>query len=288
MGIAPDCGGALTRFDVRSSGSLTDVLRPALVQDPAIHCALSASCFPLVPYGGRLREGCFQFEGRSYQFPLNAPPERHSSHGDGWCRPWGLTHLGRRNAVMTLQADESAPFHYECTQSISIELNRVSIELRARNTSAWRIPMGFGLHPYFANRSCAVVKADVPTRWQWDAEMMPVREQANPDAAGFLRGQRVGELPATAEYGGWGGAATIEWPPMHLRVSLETAPALRHVVMWMPPGKDFFCFEPVSHATDGLNGGLDRSLSGGFVIMEPDATAAQRFDLVVSRYDSPA
>jgi len=288
VGIAPDCGGALSRFDVRTGDSLTAVLRPAVEQDPAIRCALGASCFPLVPYGGRLREGRFEFERRRYEFPLNALPERHSSHGDGWCRPWSLTHLDRRNAVMNLEADESAPFQYECAQSISIDLNRVSVKLRARNTSARRIPMGFGLHPYFANRSCAVVKADVPTRWQWDAEMMPVREEANPDAAGFLRGQRVRELPATAEYAGWGGAAAIDWPALQLRVSLETTPALRHVVMWMPPGKDFFCFEPVSHATDALNGGPDRNLSDGFVVMEPNATAEQRFDFVVARCEPPA
>lgn len=288
VGIAPDCGGALSRFDVRTGDSLTAVLRPAVEQGPAVRCSLGASCFPLVPYGGRLREGRFEFERRRYEFPLNALPERHSSHGDGWCRPWGLTHLDRRSAVMNLEADESAPFQYECTQSISIDLNRVSVKLHARNTGARRIPMGFGLHPYFANRSCAVVRADVPTRWQWDAEMMPLRQQPNPDAAGFLRGQRVSELPATTEYADWGGAATIYWPALRLRVSLETTPALRHAVMWMPPGEDFFCFEPVSHATDGLNGGPNRGPDGGFVIMEPNATAEQRFDFAVSRYDAPA
>ena len=286
VGIAPHCGGALTRFDVRTREAVIDILRPALPPDPAVRCSLGASCFPLVPYGGRLREGRFEFEQRLYQFPLNALPERHSSHGDGWSRPWGLSHLDRRRAIMSLEADESAPFRYHCTQSVSIAGDRVSIELSARNLSAQRIPMGFGLHPYFANRSDAGVNAEFPALRRWDHEMMPVSLEPNPDAASFSRGHRVSELPVAAEYADWDGAAAIEWPTMRVRVQLQTDPPLKHVVMWMPAGKDFFCFEPVSHATDALNGPFAQGPGADFVVLEPDATAKQRFDFIVSSGDS--
>ncbi|HEV7614089.1 MAG TPA: hypothetical protein VGO37_19590 [Steroidobacteraceae bacterium] len=286
VGIAPECGGALTRFEVRRQGMAVAVLRPAIAPEAGSHCALGASSFPLIPYGGRLRQGRFEFDGRRYQFPLNALPERHSSHGDGWIRPWTLDHLGRRDAVMSLEADEAAPFQYRCTQTIAIADDRVSIELSARNLSSQRIPMGFGLHPYFANRSDARLKAALPVRWLWDEELMPVRPEVNPDAAGFLRHRRVSELPVTAEYADWNGRATIEWPTMHLRVELETQPALKHAVFWMPKGQDFFCFEPLAHATDALNGHPMRPPAEDFVVLEPDATATQRFDFVISFPDS--
>ncbi len=253
VGIAPDCGGALTRFDVNLEGGVIDVLRPRVAQPPGTRCSLGASCFPLVPYGGRLREGRFDFDGRRFQYPLNALPERHSSHGDGWARPWILTHLDRRGAMMSLEADPSAPFQYRCTQSVTLSSHRVSITLSACNLSPHRMPMGFGLHPYFAHRAGARVKMAAPARWRWDADMMPLAEEANPDAEGFLRGQRVAELPVAAEYAGWDGTAIIDWPAAGLSVALKTRPPLRHVVMWMPTGQDFFCFEPVSHASDGLN-----------------------------------
>jgi aldose 1-epimerase len=264
---------------------VSDILRPSLEQPPGPHCSLGSSCFPLVPYGGRLREGRFEFENRRYPYPLNALPERHSSHGDGWCRPWELSDLGRRSATMSLEADEYAPFQYNCTQSVTITDNRVSIELSARNLSAHRIPIGLGLHPYFANRDGAKIKAHVPKRWRWDQEMMPVGIEANPDAPAFLRGQCVSDLMIAAEYEGWDGKAVIEWPTRNLRVELDTYPPLEHVVMWTPRGESFFCFEPVSHATDALNRQIPDRAPDDFVVLEPNATTKQHFDFVVSYRD---
>jgi aldose 1-epimerase len=284
VGVAPDCGGALSRFDVRTRGTVVDILRPITDQDSPARCSSSASCFPLVPYGGRLREGRFEFEGRLYQFPLNAAPERHSSHGDGWSREWALNHLDRRSAIMSLDADASAPFQYRCTQSVSIAGNRVRIVLSAQNVGTQRIPLGWGLHPYFANRSEANVKAVVPLRWRWDREMMPVALEANADAPGFLRGQRVGELPIAAEYADWDGCAAIDWPTRGIRVDLETTPPLRHAVVWIPVGEQFFCFEPISHATDAHNRQATPLPGDDILVLEPAATAEQRFDFVVSSY----
>jgi aldose 1-epimerase len=265
------------------------VLRPSVERSHGIRCSLGSSCFPLVPYGGRLREGLFEFENRRYQYPLNALPERHSSHGDGWSRPWLLSQLGRRSATMSLEADDGAPFQYRCDQSVSITGNRVSIVLLVRNLSAQRIPVGLGLHPYFANRNEARIKARLPTRWRWDNEMMPVRREPNPDALTFLReGKRVNELAVSVEYANWDGKAAIEWPARDLLVELETYPPLAHVVMWMPGGESFFCFEPMSHATDALNMQASDSNPEGYFVMKPNAIAEQRFDFVVSQLRATA
>jgi aldose 1-epimerase len=183
---------------------------------------------------------------------------------------------------MSLAADESAPFRYECSQSIAIRGDSLSIELRARNLGEHRIPLGLGLHPYFANRSDARIKAALPTRWLWDQEMMPVRKAANPVATDLLRQHRVADLPVAAEYADWDGSAAIDWPATRLRVELKTQPPLRHAVFWMPAGKDFFCFEPVMHATDALNRHPMRDPAEDFLILEPGAVAQQRFDFVVS------
>ena len=182
----------------------------------------------------------------------------------------------------------SAPFQYRCDQSLSITGNRVSIVLLVRNLSAHRIPIGLGLHPYFANRNEARIKAHLPTRWRWDKEMMPVSREPNPAALTFAReGQRVNELPVSAEYTNWNGKATIEWPARNLVVELETSPPLAHVVMWMPSGESFFCFEPISHATDALNMQSSSNLEG-YCVLEPNAIADQRFDFVISQLRSRA
>lgn len=279
VGVAPDCGGALTRFEFRTAGSHVDILRRAVKEDQAGHCALGASCFPLIPYGGRLRAGIFEFEGRRYQFALNALPERHSSHGDGWTRAWTLDSLDRRRAIMSLPADPLLPFQYEATQSVEIADNRVTIRLSARNVGEHRIPMGLGLHPYFANRTSAVIKTKVPNQWEWDSEMMPVRQSSNPRGARLAHGEYVSEMPIASEFEGWSGCAAIDWPQFRLRVRLVTTPALRHAVMWVPTGQDFFCFEPVSHATDAFN--RLGNAAHGMEVLAPNEVVEQQFDLLV-------
>lgn len=285
VGIVPDCGGSLTRFDVRIGEKSVDVLRPWVEPPPGLHRSLGAACFPLVPYGGRLREGRFNFGGRRFQHPLNALPERHSSHGNGWTRPWNLDHLDRRQAIMSLDADAAAPFAYRCLQILTLTPTGLSITLSARNLCPYRVPMGFGLHPYFANRRQARVTMTAPRRWRWDTQLMPVAEESNPDVDGFSKGQSVADLPVAAEYADWDGAAVIDWPDSRLRVKLQTRPPLRHVVMWMPLGKDFFCLEPISHASDALNRQTMAGFVEGFTVLEPNAAAEQEFDFQVSLID---
>lgn len=284
VGIAPECGGALTRFDVRVGDVLVDVLRPALDQSAPRICALGSSCFPLVPYGGRLREGRFRFGGKEHRYALNAAPERHSSHGEGWTRSWDLMHLDRRTAVMRLRVDDSAPLQYECTQSISVNSKRVRIVLSSRNASARPIPMGLGLHPYFANREQATLAATLPVQWRWDNELMPIAKETNALAEALARGRKVTGLPVTAEYAGWDGRALIEWQAAGVRLELTTTPRLGHVVMWLPEGESFFCFEPICHATDALNEYPGATPGEDFVILEPGETMSQCFDFTVSTH----
>lgn len=283
VGLAPDCGGALTRFEIGFAPSVLEILRPARADRSHAYCSLGASCFPLIPYGGRLRDGRFTLEGRSFQLPLNAPPERHSSHGDGWTRSWSLTHLDRHSAAMTLDADDGAPFRYRCVQLIVVKEERLSVELSVCNLSDHRIPMGFGLHPYFPDRAGAFIRANLPSRWCWDAEMMPTSRETNPDASGLLRGQAVAQLPVAVEYADWDGRALIDWPQRGLSVELTTTPPLRHAVVWVPDGEEFFCFEPMSHGTDGFNRRLADGSLEDILVLDPGAVTHQRFDFLVSR-----
>ena len=54
-------------------------------------------------------------------------------------------------------------------------------------------------------------------------------------------------------FDGWDGHAAIVWPERRLQVALEASQPFRHLVIYVPPGRDFFCVEPVSHA-NGLVG----------------------------------
>ncbi|MBS0420615.1 MAG: hypothetical protein JSR66_23100 [Proteobacteria bacterium] len=253
VGIAPEAGGSISRLDLRSGGRCFDILRRAAVGPVRIAPALNMSSFPLVPYCGRLRDGRFEFAGRSIAYPLNALPEPNSSHGDGFTREWHLTELERDRAVMRIAPRADAPIQFECTQTVRVEPDRVSIELRACNLEEQPIPLEMGFHPYFADRNGARITASLPLRTHWDAQLMPTFTAANDLQCAFASGLAATELPWAAEYGGWNGQALIEWPASHIAVELRTRPALAHAVVWAPVGEKFFCFEPLSHPTDSFN-----------------------------------
>jgi aldose 1-epimerase len=49
---------------------------------------------------------------------------------------------------------------------------------------------------------------------------------------------------------------------------------LRHLVIYVPPGEDFFCVEPVSHVNDGFNL-LERGVADtGVRVLAPGQTLA--------------
>ena len=48
-------------------------------------------------------------------------------------------------------------------------------------------------------------------------------------------------------------AQLITWPEQDLSLAITADPLFGHLVIYIPPGQDFFCVEPVSHVNDGFN-----------------------------------
>jgi galactose mutarotase-like enzyme len=65
-------------------------------------------------------------------------------------------------------------------------------------------------------------------------------------------------------FDGWDGRATVAWPRQRLRLELVASEPFRHAVIYVPPGRPYFCVEPVSHA----NGKV------GEALLAPGATLA--------------
>jgi aldose 1-epimerase len=71
---------------------------------------------------------------------------------------------------------------------------------------------------------------------------------------------------------GWNGRASVTWPEERLELALEADPVFSHAVIYAPPQRPFFCFEPVSHANFALNL-AEQGVDGvGFRSLEPGET----------------
>jgi aldose 1-epimerase len=247
--IDPEAGGSLARFAIDGA----DILRPGR--------GVQGACYPLVPYSNRIANGRFTFEGREIVVPSNWDGLRHPMHGDGWAGPWTVTRRDARRAEIVYEHDRGGwPFGYRARQEFSLDEGALDVTISIENLEAHAVPAGLGLHPYFVREPDSELFFLADDVWLSDAEVLPTERIAVPDAWDFEHGQRPDDVALDNCFAGWEGVATIRWPGRGLRLALEASPIFRHLVIYTPPGRPFFCVEPVSHANGAI--GQTRLASG--------------------------
>ena len=264
--LCPALGGAIAAF--RRGG--LDVLRPAGAAFLELGEPRAAGSFPLVPFSGRVADARFAFRGRTYRLPRNFPPEPHAIHGQGWRNPWRVLHAEPDSVELGFAHEVAGtPLHYRARQSFRLEDDGLVAGIGVTNTGSGPMPAGIGLHPYFVRTEGVTLRTEVEHVWLADARNIPERRAPLPEEWDFTGAPRVASLRMDNGFGGWSGEATIHWPESGLTVTIEAGPAFRHLVVYVPPGQDFFCVEPVSNANDGFNL-HERGVDGtGVRVLEP-------------------
>lgn len=283
LGLAPGLGGSIAwlRWQ-QESGNWIDLLRPANAETLRRGGVEAMGCFPLIPFSNRLRAGKFKFQGRQITLPRNTAGP-HVEHGHGWQRRWQAIEAGTDRAILRLDHEPDAwPFAYLAEQRFRLRADGLEIELYARNTDRLPMPFGFGLHPYFPRTPKSRLTAAVSGFWETDGEAMPTRLLAPPpNACDPTTGLTVSQVALDNVFTGWNGHARIEWPERAAQLAVSAPPPLRFLVVYTPPGEDYFCAEPVSHCTDAFNLAAKRT-DTGMMILQPGQTAAARLLLAPS------
>ena len=271
--VVPELGGTIARYAGSLAGQPMEWLRPA-DQDGLGQCdPEAASCFPLVPFSNRVRDGRFTFDGtEAYVAPAPGP---HAEHGHGWRRPWSV--IDRRSDRLSIALefrDAGWPFPYDARQTFQLGERGLSVEIALTNRSDTDMPAGIGLHPYFPRTPCSRLKARVDAIWQTDAEVMPTRLAPPAKEADPNDGIALDRMPLDNCFTGWSGEATIEWPERAARLRMTADAPLRHLVLYSPPGEPYFCAEPVSHCTDAFNLAAAGRVDTGTIRLAPGATVS--------------
>jgi aldose 1-epimerase len=271
LDLCPRWGGAIAAFHK----GVRALLRPASGTflrrgDPRL-----AACFPLVPFSNRIADGRFRFRGRIYELAKNFPPEPHAIHGQGWQNPWVVAAASADRAELTFRHGVSGtPFDYRARQIFTLRENGLEVALEVTNAGHGPMPAGIGLHPYFPRTEGVTLRARLDHVWLPDERKIPQQRVPLPAAWDFARGLPLAQLDLDHCFGGWDGRAELHWPETDLTLVIETTPPLGHLVIYVPPGQDFFCIEPVSHVNDGFNL-VERGVEGtGVRVLAPGQTLA--------------
>ena len=275
VGIAPGLGGSITHYHWVDGPRRHDWLRPATDADLAAGSADRLACFPLVPFSNRIRDGRFDFEGRSLRIPLNQWPQRHAEHGHGWQAAWKVVErAGDRLALEYEHMADAWPFPYRAVQDFVLTEDELRLTLSVENRGPVAMPIGLGFHPYFPRTARCRLSARVTAMWATDAEVMPTALTGADPRLGAGNGLPIAEAVLDNVFTGWQRQATIDWPERGARLSLDAGPPLSFLVVYSPAGEDFFCVEPVSHCTDAFNLAAQGRADTGMLTLDPGAGVA--------------
>jgi aldose 1-epimerase len=269
--IVPSIGGAIAGFWWERDGQRIDWLRPtsraALAEGDARHLG----CFPMVPYGSRIRSGRFLFCGREVIESPPTPDTRHTMHGHGWRQQWTVIERTEDRIVLEYDhAPDAWPWSYRARQSIALTPESLTISLDVENLSDGLMPAGLGFHPFFPRTPNATLTAAATGVWLTDAEIMPVERTTVPPHWDLSSGRRVAELALDNVFTGWTGKAILTWPERSAALALEASqPLLSFLVIHTPRNDDFFCVEPASHCTDAINLAREGVAETGLRVLAP-------------------
>lgn len=255
--LLPGLGAAVA--SLRYQG--IDVLRPtpAGTDDP-----FETAAFALAPYANRIADGRFRVGEREVRIERNAPGQAHPLHGHAWRKPWRVDSLTRDHAVLSYEhAADSWPWHYNVTQSLTLRGDSLEVSLSLENRDSTPMPAGLGWHPYFHKGRGAQLKTHLEGVWLTDEESLPVRLAHGTRFGQWGRGGEL-ERPELIDHchTGWPGVAEILLPEEGLSLALTAGRALRWLHIYSPPGKDFFCIEPVSHMPNAVNRSAPPAITG--------------------------
>lgn len=248
--IAPYEGGSIRAL--RGDGGDWNILRDT--SDVASSDPRMLSCFPMVPFVGRVRNSQITSGGQIYHLEPTVQDEALPIHGYGWRLPWEIEYLDRCSIVMHVDIPcYDRPTSIPVRQTVRLMDASVKIDLTVENTSAYSIPIALGLHPYFALENEVEVSFCAEGLWKLDQDMLPTCAELFPLDCRRQVILPSGGKPIDAVYSGWDGVAFIRNPSRRRDIRVLASPIFRHIGLYTPPDFNSITVEPLSLPPDGAN-----------------------------------
>jgi len=288
LDIAPEMGGVVGAFRTADGGGF-DLMRPIGEAALSARNSGAAASYPLIPYSNRMRDCTLHFSNRRFRLAPNFGSHPHSIHGNAWQRAWSVAEADARTATLSLDHAATGgdaaqwPFAYRAVQRFRLDESGFALALSLTNTGGASAPAGIGIHPFFTRTTGARLSTQAAGYWRNDDGMMPVAFEPVPPAWNFADGKLIAPLSIDNCFAGWSGAARIEWPEAGFVLRMSADPVFGHAVIYVPPGKPYFCVEPVSHANDGMNRMARGAGDTGVRVLAPGETLLGEIRFTVER-----
>lgn len=247
----------------------------------------------LFPFPNRIRNGAWQFEGKTYQFD-KSPESPTTIHGLLLNLPYQVdSHTADENGatlVCSLNSQDfpdvirQYPFPFKIEITYTLKDTALTMGIAIKNMGDRNMPMGFGIHPYFsvsispeAEASQAIITVPAAKYWELDEVLVPTGKQhAAADTLALQSGQPFAKLKldhvfTDVQLRDGVSRCTIENPDTQHGMVMESDAQFRELVVYTPPGREAICFEPYTCPTDAIN--LEaKGIPAGVIVLSPEET----------------
>jgi len=200
----------------------------------------AATAFPLMPFGGRLRDAALNWRGRRYRLPEYPPGSGQVLHGDSARRAWRLTEVTGSRLSMELDWPSATwPFDALATMTFRADAHGIHLDQRiaAKEPDA---PFALGWHPFFlAGRDARlIVSASHCALLDPQGFPQPFRPvtQSGSLEVSALRATRIFRLRKPE--------VVLERPDAQMTVRLRLSAAFRFLTVYVPADGKSIALEP--------------------------------------------
>ncbi|MEW4925629.1 aldose 1-epimerase [Algibacter sp. 2305UL17-15] len=133
----------------------------AIIQDlsPLTYESTYASAI-LFPFANRIKDGTYEFNGKSYQLKKNQEEEQNALHGLVYNKTFKVIQQEATNSEAKVALEyienntsQGFPFTYKIKVDYTFKKNAVNLGVTITNTSTKPFPFTLGWHPYFISEN---------------------------------------------------------------------------------------------------------------------------------------
>lgn len=270
--VRPADGGRVAAFWREAAGRRAEVLMPMgdAGFDPLFWP--KAGTYPLAPFSNRIRAGAFSFGEREVRLAAHPACEPHALHGFSQLRDWHVTQRSAAQIEMRYrhdpaQAPDTWPWSFEAIQKITLDPAGMTHEIGVESHADTDMPVGLGLHPYFAVARGDTIRFSAQAEWEQDEDGCATRLRRL-EGSGCQQDRLHDGEPLTFYYAGWDGRAVITRQD-GATITIEADQPFDHLVVHVPPGGAYLCIEPVSHVADAFNLASRGAAGTGMRVLAP-------------------
>lgn len=288
--IAPGVGGAIAAYEWRGGPVLRTTPEDALSAGDVRRF----SSYPLLPFSNRIAGATLHWNKVVYPLQRYLAEVPHAIHGNGWRRGWAVVAQAPARATLELlhtAAGTSArewPFAYRARQTFALARDALAMTLSITNAGDAPFPVGLGWHPFFPRNPATVLGFAAAGVWRTDSTLLPTRFDPVPASWDFAVPHAIAATTLDNCFAGWRPPATITWLDRGLAAAISADAACDHLVVFVPPDRDFLAIEPVTHMTDAFNRAAAGAPSTGTRLLAPGATFSCTMRISVSSGASDA